>query len=179
MKLSRDDMLEAMKRGNRRYDGVFFVGVKTTKMYCLPSCKAKLPLPENVVFFFHEEAALSCHYRPCKRCKPDLYPNVSPLWIDDCVSFLRENANRRVRDSELTEIAAVEVSTLRRAFTVALGMTPVAYHRGLRLEQAAGSLRRNNPVVQVSEEIGFESLSGFVDAFRRKFSVSPGRYASR
>ena len=179
MKFSRDFMLEAMKRGDRRYDGVFFVGVKTTKIYCLPSCKAKSPMPKNVVFFSREEDALSSHYRPCKRCKPDLYPNVRPRWIGECVNFLRENTNRRVRDAELAEIAGVEVSTLRRAFSAALRKTPAAFHRELRLEQAARSLMRNQPVVQVSEEIGFESLSGFVDAFRKKFGVNPGSYATK
>jgi len=179
MKLSRDFMLEAMKRGDHRYDGVFFVAVTTTKIYCLPSCKAKIPLPKNVVFFFHEENALASHYRPCRRCRPELYPNVRPRWMDECVNFLRENTNRRVRDSELAEIAGVDASTLRRAFTATLGKTPAAYHRDLRLEQAVSSLARRKSVLQVSEEIGFESLSGFVDAFRKKFGVSPGSYATK
>lgn len=63
MKFSRVEMLETMKNRDSRYDGVFFVGVRTMKIYCLPSCKAKLPLHKNVVFFLREEEALASNYR--------------------------------------------------------------------------------------------------------------------
>jgi methylphosphotriester-DNA--protein-cysteine methyltransferase len=179
MRLSRSQMFDAMKRRDTRYDGVFFVGVKTTKIYCLPSCKAKLPLQKNVVFFLDEKAAATCDYRSCMRCKPDLFPDAGPLWMAECLKFLHENTNKRVLDSDLAEMAGVEVSTLRRSFRAALHKTPASYHREMRLERAAISLAGSKPVLQVSEEIGFESLSGFVDAFRKKFGVSPGSYAGR
>lgn len=179
MKFSRAEMLEAMTGRDSRYDGQFFVGVKTMKTYCLPSCKVKLPLLKNVVFFLDEETALASNYRPCRQCKPDLFPGKRPRWMDDCLKFLRENTHKRVSDAELAEMAGVEVSTLRRSFKLALEMTPANRHRQMRLERAASLLSGDMPVLQVSEEIGFESLSGFIDAFRMKFGLSPGKYAVR
>ena len=173
---NRVEMLEIMKSRDSRYDGVFFVGIKTTKIYCLPSCRAKLPLQENVVLFREEQEALASDYRPCLRCKPDLFPNTRPLWIDKCLQFLHENTDKRVLDCELAEVAGVDVSTLRRIFSTILAKTPAGYHREIRLKKAARSLSRKKPTLQVSEEIGFESLSGFVDAFRKQFGVNPGNY---
>ncbi len=167
MKFSRAEMLETMKNRDSRYDGVFFVGVRTMKIYCLPSCKAKLPLHKNVVFFLREEEALASNYRPCRRCKPDLFPDSRPLWINRCLQFLHENTDKKVSDSELAELVGVEVSTLRRNFVAAFEKTPAGYHREVRLRKAASSLSRRMPVLQVAVEIGFESLSGFSDAFRK------------
>ena len=179
MKLSRIEMLELMKNRDSRYDGVFFVGVKTMGIYCLPSCKAKLPLQENVVFFLAEDQALASDYRPCLRCKPNLFPHTMPLWVDDCLKYLHENTDKKILDSELAGMAGVEVSTLRRTFMATFRKTPAGYHRETRLKKAASALADNRPVVQVSEEAGFESLSGFVDAFRKQFGVSPSNYESR
>lgn len=174
--LTRLQMLEAMRRRDSRYDGVFYVGVSTTRIYCLPSCKARLPLARNVVFFFREEHAGESGYQPCRRCSPHRFPNAGPPWIEGCLEFMRRNSDRRVRDAELAELAGVETSTLRRTFAAVFEKTPAAYHREMRLLKAARSLGRNSTVLRVSEEAGFESLSGFIDAFRRQFGVSPGRY---
>ena len=174
--LSRSAMFESMKNRDARYDGVFFVGVKTMKIYCLPSCKAKLPLQRNVVFFFEEAEALASDYRPCLRCKPDLFPHTRPAWIEACLAYLREHIDRKILDEELAAIAGVEISTLRRAFTARFAKTPSSYHREMRLEKAARALSSRKPILQVSEDVGFESLSGFVTAFRKQFGVSPGSY---
>lgn len=175
-KLSRSAMLETMKNRDARYDGVFFVGVKTMKIYCLPSRKAKLPLRKNVVFFSEQDEALASNYRPCLRCKPDMFPNTEPAWIERCLAHLGEHTDRRILDQELAAVAGVEISTLRRAFAASFAKTPSGYHREMRLRRAARALSRRKPVLQVSGDAGFESLSGFVAAFRKQFGVSPGSY---
>jgi DNA-3-methyladenine glycosylase II len=73
-------MIEAMLAGDKAFDGLFYTGVKTTKIYCLPSCYAKKPYPENVVFFHTADEAEKHHFRACKKCFPDL---PQDLWIDN------------------------------------------------------------------------------------------------
>lgn len=77
--LPRSTMIEAMLTGDKAFDGLFYTGVKTTKIYCLPSCYAKKPYPENVVFFHTADEAEKHHFRACKKCFPDLPPGT---WID-------------------------------------------------------------------------------------------------
>lgn len=77
--LPRSTMIEAMLSGDKAFDGLFYTGVKTTKIYCLPSCYAKKPFPENVVFFHSADEAEKHHFRACKKCFPDLSPGI---WID-------------------------------------------------------------------------------------------------
>ncbi|TDL80384.1 Ada metal-binding domain-containing protein [Peribacillus frigoritolerans] len=77
--LPRSTMLEAMLSADRTFDGVFYTGVKTTKIYCLPSCYAKKPLPQNVIFFKTPADAENQHFRSCKKCFPD-FPQSK--WMD-------------------------------------------------------------------------------------------------
>lgn len=175
--LSRDEMLAIMERRDSSFDSRFLVGVRTMKIFCLVSCKAKLPLHKNVVFFTNRAEAESAGYHACRRCKPDGAPDAAPAWLDVCVRYLMANLDRRVSDAELAKYIGVDASTVRRHFKARMDRTPTAFHRDLRLENAAKRLRSQTPVLQVSEETGFESLSGFATAFQRKFGVTPGRYA--
>jgi methylphosphotriester-DNA--protein-cysteine methyltransferase len=173
---NRDEMLAIMARRDASYDGAFLVGVRTQRIYCLVSCRAKLPLARNVVFFASRAEAEAAGYRPCRRCRPDR-SDPAPGWIGPCLRHLEANTDRRVSEWELAELARVDVGTLRRHFRRKFGRTPVAYHRDVRLERAAVMLLNRCPVLRASEEAGFESLSGFVEAFRRRYGVSPAKYA--
>lgn len=167
-----------MENRDSSFDGRFFVGVKTMKIYCLVSCKAKLPLHKNVEFFATISKAESAGYRACKRCNPDVYPSMSPVWFDECIRYLTTNIDRRVLEAELAVNVGVDVSTVRRHFKRTLNQTPANFHRHIRLKKAAQRLLEKAPVLQVSEESGYESLSGFVTAFRKKYGVSPGNYGN-
>ncbi len=175
--LSRDEMLAIMERRDSSFDNRFLVGVRTMKIFCLVSCKAKLPLHKNVVFFTGQTEAENAGYRACRRCKPDRPPGTAPAWLDVGIQYLLANLDRRVSDVELAKYLGVDASTVRRHFKAKMDRTPAAFHRDLRLENAARRLLRQTPVLQVSEETGFESLSGFATAFQRKFGVTPGKYA--
>jgi AraC family transcriptional regulator of adaptative response / DNA-3-methyladenine glycosylase II len=132
-----------------------------------------------VVFFLHEAEAQAAGYRPCSRCRPDRIPDAAPTWVNECLEHLRQISDRRVPDAELAAMAGVDISTLRRTFSATLGQTPSRYHRTTRLQMAARLLASAQPVVQVSEATGFESLSGFTEAFRKQFGCSPGSYVNR
>ena len=91
--------------------------------------------------------------------------------------YLHANTDRRVSEWELADVARVDAGTLRRHFRARFDRTPTAYHRDVRLEKAAVMLLNRGLVLRTSEEAGFESLSGFVEAFRKRYGVSPGKYA--
>lgn len=170
-------MIAAMQNCDRSYDGVFYTGVTTTGIFCLPSCRAKKPRPANVVFFPSREAALAAGFRSCKRCRPDRYPDTEPPWLRECLRLLHENTDDRYTATRLADRVGVDASTLRRGFLERFGKTPASYHRDIRLDKAARLLRARRPVLYVSEECGYRSLSGFVEAFRRRFGKTPAGYA--
>ena len=74
-------MVKAMLTNDSKYNGQFYVGVHSTGIYCLPSCKAKKPKLENVVFYPTREEAIAAGLRGCKRCKSEKFPDVLPEWL--------------------------------------------------------------------------------------------------
>ena len=75
------EMYEALLRRDRSYDGIFFVGVRTTGIFCRPTCPARKPLAKNVEYFPEAREALLAGYRPCKRCRPLDNGHVAPPWV--------------------------------------------------------------------------------------------------
>lgn len=172
-------MVRAMRTNDRTYDGRFYVGVHSTGIYCLPSCPARLPLLKNVVFYTTREDAIVAGLRGCKRCRSDRYPDILPEWVHAVVAFMRDNRTRRLTERTLAEIAGVDITTIRRHFRQRLGTTPLAFNRRQRLLHAKDLLASGMDYLNAAYECGYESPSGFRDAFRREFGVTPGRYPAR
>ncbi|MBD3219525.1 MAG: helix-turn-helix domain-containing protein [candidate division Zixibacteria bacterium] len=179
MKLSYDEMFEAMSSNDSGYDGRFYVGVHSTGIYCLPSCKAKLPRPENIVFYDSREEAIAAGLRGCKRCRSETFPDVLPSWLHDVLKYMRENFNEKLNESQLIEMASVDISTVRRYFRNYLGTTPLAFHRRQRLLYARRLLETGTDYLNAAYECGYNSVSGFREAFTRQFGKPPGRYYAR
>jgi len=176
MKFSYDDMVRAITENDSSYDGKFYVGVHSTKIYCLPSCKAKLPLLKNVVFYTTREEAIAAGLRGCKRCKSESYPNVLPSWLHDVLKFMRENRTIKLDEMTLIKMTGVDISTVRRYFKDHLGMTPLAFHRRQRLTHARRLIESGSDYLSAAYECGYESSSGFREAFRKQFGNPPGRF---
>jgi len=168
-------MVNAMQVCDASYDGSFYVGVLSTGIYCLPSCKAKLPKIENVRFFDSREEAIAFGLRGCKRCKSEKYPDVLPLWLHSVVRFMKDNRDKRLNESSLIQLTGTDISTVRRYFKNHVGMTPLAFHRKLRLDFARELLRSGQDQFTAALEIGYESSSGFRDAFIKEFGVIPSQ----
>lgn len=172
--LSHEKMVEAMTRNDAEYNGRFWVGVQSTRIYCLPSCKAKLPLLKNVVFYASREEAIGAGLRGCKRCKSEEYPDVLPEWYTDIIEFMSENRNQRLTESALSEMAGVDISTIRRQFKDQLGVTPLAFHRQLRLERARALIADGESYLGAAYDCGWESVSAFRDAYKKQYGIAPG-----
>lgn len=155
------------------YDGIFFLGVRTTGIFCRPSCPARKPLPKNVDYFSDVREALLAGYRPCKRCRPLDAKGQPPKWVNAALELV-SSTSEKIKDAELRQ-SGIEPFRLRRYFRKHYGMTFQAYCRSQRLGSALDQLRRGSGLDDVALGNGYESHSGFRDAFTRTFGRPPGR----
>ena len=165
-------MRRAFLAGDASYDGVFFTGVKTTGIFCRPSCTARKPRPENVEFFATPREALFSGYRACKRCRPMDADGRPPAWVATLLARLDAAPGERIRAAEL-RAAGIDPARARRWFQKHYGMTFQAYCRARRLAGAFRSIKGGSTVSDVAIESGFESESGFREAFARTFGAAP------
>lgn len=164
----------AMIEKNSEYEGLFFVGVKTTGVFCRPTCPARKPKFENCEFFETAQEALLASFRPCKRCRPLSHPNHVSKLIQTLVEAVEQNPEKRWKDKDFQELS-VDASTARRQFKKRFGMTFVAYARARRMGLALKQIREGETVIDAQLASGYESGSGFRDAFSRIMGAAPSR----
>jgi len=170
--LSVKEMRRAYLEKDVSYDGIFFLGVRTTGIFCRPSCPARKPLPENVDYFSNVREAVFAGYRPCKRCRPLDTNGRPPEWVVRALALVNGNEDR-MKDAELRR-SGIDPFRARRYFQKHYGMTFQAYCRAQRMGGALDQLRRGASLDDVALGNGYESHSGFRDAFSRTFGRPPG-----
>lgn len=173
-----DTMYRALVERDSTFEGIFFVGVRTTGIFCRPTCNAKKPARENVDFFATPGEALHGGYRPCLRCQPMDRDKPAPKLIERLRAEVERAPDGRLTDKELAAID-IDPSTARRQFKRHYGMTFQAYHRARRLGRALREVGRGGRVEQAREGSGFESESGFREAFTRVFGEAPTAMKTR
>jgi AraC family transcriptional regulator of adaptative response/methylated-DNA-[protein]-cysteine methyltransferase len=164
-------MDRAVARRDPDFDGVFVVAVRTTGIFCRPSCPAR-SLPRNRDYLPAPADALRAGYRPCRRCRPLLVGGAVPDWVARLLDHVESDPARRLPDKELPALGVDPVAA-RRFFLHHFGMTFQAYGRGRRLGEAFRQLKRGAPLDTIALDHGYESLSGFRDAFARAFGKPP------
>lgn len=169
---SRSEMLDASRRRDATYEGVFIVCVRTTGIFCRPTCSARDPNPENVEFVETVTDALSAGYRPCRRCRPLEPLGDVPDWVQPLLDAVEDDATRRWRDQDLRDMG-MEPARVRRWFTKHHGMTFHAYSRARRLGTALGRIQEGASVSRTAFGSGYDSLSGFGEAFRKLTGQAP------
>jgi AraC family transcriptional regulator of adaptative response/methylated-DNA-[protein]-cysteine methyltransferase len=167
--LSAEEMAAAWEGRDPEFDGLFVFGVKTTGIFCRPSCPSQ-PRRENVVFFGNIREAVAAGYRPCKRCQPELANGRPPEWI---APLLERADGERISAARLRQLG-IAPERARRWFQRNYGMTFAAWQRGLRLSRAFTEIRRGDALNDVILGNGFESHSGFRSAFAKTFGAAPG-----
>lgn len=167
-----DTMYQALLNRDASFEGIFFVGVRTTGIFCRPTCSAKKPARQNVDFFPTPGEALHGGYRPCLRCQPMDPDKRPPKLIERLRAEVEKAPGGRLTDKELSALA-IDPSTARRQFKRHYGMTFQAYHRARRMGLALRKVRKGGRVSEAKDESGFESESGFREAFTRIFGDTP------
>jgi AraC family transcriptional regulator of adaptative response/methylated-DNA-[protein]-cysteine methyltransferase len=176
--LDSDRCYRALLGRDADYDGVFYVGVKTTGIFCRPTCPARKPKRENCEFFVDAQAALLAAYRPCARCRPLSHPNETSDVVRRLVAAVEREPLKRWRDADFDALA-VHASTARRQFRKRFGMTFVEYARARRLGSAFKAIRAGERVIDAQLDAGFDSPSGFRDAFARIMGAPPANRTTR
>jgi AraC family transcriptional regulator of adaptative response/methylated-DNA-[protein]-cysteine methyltransferase len=159
------------------YEGLFFLGVRTTGIFCRPTCPARKPLPGNVEYFPDPRSAVIAGYRPCKRCRP-LDQDDQPPWAAALIEEIEHDPLARIRDGDL-RARGIDPATARRHFLKRYGMTFQAYARARRLTGVFSRIREGGSVDDAVYDSGYESHSGFREAFARMFGETPGRARGR
>jgi AraC family transcriptional regulator of adaptative response/methylated-DNA-[protein]-cysteine methyltransferase len=167
------EMLAAVRDRDRRYEGVFVFGVRSTGVYCRPGCPARTPRPENLAFYADGEAAEADGLRPCLRCRPERAAGAAPAWMEELEAELACGAER-LSDADLAA-RGLESKAVRRAFQARYGMTFHAWQRARALARARARLQTGDSVLGAALESGYASSSGFRSAFAQQFGAPPAR----
>jgi len=162
------------------YDGLFFYAVRTTMIYCRPSCKSRTPVRSNVSFYADRVSAEQSGYRPCKRCRPDLLEPPGDDAVRTARSVLEKSYTAGVSLDDLAREVGMSKYHLQRQFKGAFGMTPAAYLTELRLAKAARLLANTGySVTRIALDAGYRSVSHFTARFRDRYGCSPTAYRVR
>lgn len=170
------EMDRAMYTRDASYDGLFFACVRTTGVFCRPSCAARKPNKKNLVYHGTVRDCLLDGFRPCKRCRPLAINGNSGEWLYTLIEKIERSPCERLTDADLSA-SGVSPYRARRYFVRNFGMTFQAYHRARRMGLALEQLQAGDGSMPVAFDHSYESLSGFRDAFKRVFGTTPGRSA--
>jgi len=175
--LAKDPRWSALIRRDSSADGRFYYAVKTTGVYCRPSCGARAPRPENVEFFVSSLDAENAGYRACKRCKPGR-PSLAvehATRVADLCRFM-QNAERLPSRKELAERAGLSVHHLQRVFKAATGLTPRAYAAAERARRVRTRLQAGASVTEAVYAAGYGSSSRFYESSETTLGMTASSY---
>src|SRR6266487_4967514 len=177
----RDAYQLAVDARDPRFDGVFFVGITTTRVYCRPICPSRLAYDRHRRFFDSAAAAERAGFRPCLRCRPELAPGAGRPALG-AVSRLAQVATQRIAAGALNNRSVAELAGelgvserhLRRALEREIGVSPLELAQTHRLLLAKRLLADTSlPVTRIAFASGFQSLRRFNSVFRERYRVSP------
>jgi AraC family transcriptional regulator of adaptative response/methylated-DNA-[protein]-cysteine methyltransferase len=165
-------MYRALAARDPAFDGIFFVGVKTTGIFCRSVCHARTPKRDNVEFYARSQDALLAGYRPCLRCRPLDQGRAPPPIVSRLLAAVEADPSARLRESDLAGMG-IDASSARRAFQRYCGMSFHAYQRARRMGLALSGIRQGKSMIDLQLDHGYESGSGFRDAFANVFGTAP------
>ncbi len=169
------DCYQALAARDARFDGRFFVAVKSTGIYCRPICSARTPKPSSCLFLETAAAAERAGFRPCLRCRPELAPSSPAVSLEEALyGAIRARALHGDSVDELAAHAGFSARQLRRLMVRAFGVSPVDIMQTERLLFAKKLLQETTlPVAQVALSAGFKSVRRFNALFLSRYSLSP------
>ena len=170
---SIDEMYTALMDKNSQYEGIFIAAVKTTGIFCRPTCSARKPKRQNVEFFNDVTEALKNGYRACKVCKPMKPFGDYPEWLVPLLKEVEERPDKKWKDFELSQLG-YSPSRIRRFFKKEHGITFQAYLRMSRINMAFQKIKEGDSIPSTAYSNGYDSLSGFSETYKNMTGFSPG-----
>ncbi len=168
-----ETLYQALINRDTSLEGVFYFGVKTTGIFCRPTCSARKPLKQNVEYFNSIASAMDSGYRPCKVCSPLAKSGEIPDWLNALFDDIHANPEGSYKDDDL-QARGIEATRVRRWFQKTHSMTFHAYLKALRINRAFEKMK-NKDVTTTAFDSGYESLSGFHHAFKNITGLSPSQ----
>jgi AraC family transcriptional regulator of adaptative response / DNA-3-methyladenine glycosylase II len=183
--LNADQCYQSIVTHDSRFDGRFFVAVRTTRIYCRPICRVKTPLRKNVTFYTHAAEAEVAGYRPCKMCRPELAPGSSIMDVSSQLARHTASYIHRdfLADGSLADLAGrlgITDRQMRRVFHDEFGVSPIEYWQTQRLLLAKQLLTDSRlSVASVALASGFQSLRRFNVALKERYRMTPTELRKR
>jgi AraC family transcriptional regulator, regulatory protein of adaptative response / methylated-DNA-[protein]-cysteine methyltransferase len=176
---------EALQRRDPALDGVLFVAVKTTGIYCRPVCRARTPFARNVAFYRSAAAAERAGYRPCLRCRPETAP-FCPAWmgtrttVERALTLIAAGALDEDTVEALAERLGIGPRHLTRLFASHLDASPLQVAQSLRIQRAKRLLDETDlPIALIAERSGFASARRMSASFTRRYGEPPSALRRR
>ncbi|MEH7336493.1 Ada metal-binding domain-containing protein [Neobacillus drentensis] len=175
--LSFDEMWEKIIACDRKYDGLFFTAVKTTKIYCRPSCRSRKPKKINVEFYYDIKEVEKAGFRPCKRCQPEVEHSPHTGLVKDVITFLVNHYKQNLVLKDIADFVGLSPYYLERIFKQETMETPRTYLEKIRIDRSLNLLKFTDLTnLEICYEVGFQSPSNFYKAFRNLKNCSPSEY---
>jgi AraC family transcriptional regulator of adaptative response / methylphosphotriester-DNA alkyltransferase methyltransferase len=172
-----DEKWQAIINNDKSYNNQFFYAVKTTGIFCKPSCKSRIPKKENVRIFQSADHALFAKYRPCKRCKPTNERLPDSEWVDLITQYIDKNYRERLTLEILADISHGSPYHLQRTFKKIIGRTPVEYIQQVRINSAKNYLLHSDrAITDVAKTVGISNTPYFITLFKKITGHTPAQY---
>lgn len=172
-----DERKRAIIDNDKSYDDKFYYAVKTTKIFCRPSCKSRVPNFDNVNIFFNVDDALKAGYRPCKRCKSGGGHLPDEEWVSHVAAFIEENYPQPLTLTTIADNCHGSPYHLHRMFKSIKGITPLEYVQQIRMETAMGYLIHSDlPIREIGRLVGIANAARFSAFFKEKSNQTPSQF---
>ncbi|TQR21601.1 bifunctional transcriptional activator/DNA repair enzyme AdaA [Psychrobacillus vulpis] len=175
-----DEQWEAIVQNNPAYDEVFYYAVKSTGIFCRPSCKSRPPKKENVRIYLEAKNAVDEGFRPCKRCKPSGLRLPDVEWVTQIKEYIDLHYDQPLTLDNLADICHGSPYHLQRTFKKILGLSPVEYMQQIRIEKAKELLiTSNKSLADIGSTIGMHNIPYFITLFKKLTGKTPIQYKKK